>query len=615
MSTISSYALFDIRFKPTSTGGIATTFESSQGTVSASLGPLPEDPASRDGPSKGPEESPDRGEAVRDLVRMTRRPARRPQTNEQLGSRLFAALFAREGLEHLDQAIATLASKPHRGLCLRLHFDLNDPIQARLSQLPWELLFRPDQQRFLAQSDRTPIVRHLALPGSVPRFDLPARLRILLVAASPVDLDPLDLSPELDKIRGSWEQDNVEVKVLIGRQAPQHQHDDLGTRLREELRRGEYHVLHFMGHGTIDPENLDGVLFLETSDGIASRVSGEHFAHWLINHRSLRLVVLNACSTGQPAGDLEPFLGVAPALVRAGIPGVLAMQDPMPDALAIAFSRVLYQSLASGTSVEAALSQARVELYALRPDTRLWSTPVLFERDPQILRIPPKVGPALSKTWTLLGTSHLILVGALFLRNRSIPVIPNLRNMLDGDVGAFLAIFFGLPLFYLLLYTTNAHLRNVKLPKPANQLPIDRRFSLRLPVAFLARIQGRRLVENLYQVFFLIAFLIAPMVLQGYLFVRLMNATAWERHTDQPFASDWEHFLAYAPLVEGVTDNYRIGSIDTREWVRKELDNITYIPFWMPWGLLLAETVAVCALAIVLWRLVEAQGHRKSRSP
>ena len=68
--------------------------------------------------------------------------------------------------------------------------------------------------------------------------------------------------------------------------------------LPRALRLREYHVLHFIGHGGYDEEAQDGALALEDADGKTRLVTGRDLS-MMIRHRSLRLVVLNACE-GSP---------------------------------------------------------------------------------------------------------------------------------------------------------------------------------------------------------------------------------------------------------------------------------------------------------------------------
>ena len=72
------------------------------------------------------------------------------------------------------------------------------------------------------------------------------------------------------------------------------------------------------------------------------------------------------------------FSSPGAALVRSGIPAVVAMQFPISDQAAIEFSRRFYASLAGGLSIERALTNARVAMYDERNFE--WGIPVLFTR-------------------------------------------------------------------------------------------------------------------------------------------------------------------------------------------------------------------------------------------
>ena len=77
---------------------------------------------------------------------------------------------------------------------------------------------------------------------------------------------------------------------------------------------------------------------------------------------------------------VEPFSGVATALVRAGVPAVLAMQFPISDQAAIAFSREFYRRLASGDALETAVTEGRLLISRRDPESLEWATPVLYLR-------------------------------------------------------------------------------------------------------------------------------------------------------------------------------------------------------------------------------------------
>ncbi|MEO1085994.1 MAG: CHAT domain-containing protein, partial [Acidobacteriota bacterium] len=77
---------------------------------------------------------------------------------------------------------------------------------------------------------------------------------------------------------------------------------------------------------------------------------------------------------------IEPFAGVASALVLGGLPAVLAMQIPISDQAAIAFSRDFYAELAAGTTLDEALVEGRQAIENTDSNSVEWGTPVLFLR-------------------------------------------------------------------------------------------------------------------------------------------------------------------------------------------------------------------------------------------
>ena len=151
--------------------------------------------------------------------------------------------------------------------------------------------------------------------------------------------------------------------------------------LQRPLRLNEYHVLHFVGHGGWDEEAQDGALALERGDGTSRLVTGRDLGLMIRGHRSLRLVVLNACEGARSAKD-DPFGGVAQALVGQGIPAVIAMQFEISDPAALVFSQAFYQAIADGLPVNVATVEARtLEMFAEGNEVE-WATPVLYLRSP-----------------------------------------------------------------------------------------------------------------------------------------------------------------------------------------------------------------------------------------
>jgi Tfp pilus assembly protein PilF len=302
------------------------------------------------------------------------------QPPEAIGERLFAALFPGEILRLYEGSLDLLAADEDAGLRIELALDPRNPDLAAVQALPWELMREPGTRELLALNPRKSLVRYLSVPLPVSAAPPPRPLRILAVAANPrhPDLDPLDLERELRNLREAMATiDDVEIVTP--------ERPTLAA-LRQALLDQECHALHFMGHGGSLPGQAERVLFLETEDGDAEPVRGTDLLNKLAGFPALRLAVLNACESAAlpdgPSGaeSFEPSASVANALVLGGLPAVIAMQRPISDRAAVTFSRALYQRLAAGDPVDAAVAEGRQAIHSAAPSGLEWATPVLFLR-------------------------------------------------------------------------------------------------------------------------------------------------------------------------------------------------------------------------------------------
>ncbi len=148
--------------------------------------------------------------------------------------------------------------------------------------------------------------------------------------------------------------------------------------VQRQLLRQEYHILHFLGHGSFDAEAGDSVLLLQDEAGQPQVVSGQNFSTLVRDHCSLRLALLNACQ-GAEAAVGDAYSGVAQRLVRDGIPAVIAIRTAISDKAGIALARSFYGALADGAAVDTALAEARKALFTGGFQTE-WGTPVLYMR-------------------------------------------------------------------------------------------------------------------------------------------------------------------------------------------------------------------------------------------
>jgi hypothetical protein len=290
------------------------------------------------------------------------------QDPEEVGRSLFEAVFRDDVLAGFR--IGVLNAEGGQGVRLRLHLDR----VPQLAGLPWEYLYDARLAGYLATSARTSVVRYLDLPEPVrpQAVDLP--LRVLVMISTPGDYG------ELAQAGAEWARLCAALEPLVRRQLVSIERvSPTVEALQKRLRTGEpAHVLHFVGHGGFNETWQQGVLILEGENHKGRPVASQGFADLLRDHRSLRLVVLNACNGARSSGD-DALAGTAQSLVeRAGIPAVVAMRTEVSDETACQFAETFYQTLADLWPVDACMGEARKALAV--DNNPEWGTPVLYLR-------------------------------------------------------------------------------------------------------------------------------------------------------------------------------------------------------------------------------------------
>lgn len=271
------------------------------------------------------------------------------------------------------------------GLRLRLKLDTWG-----VADLPWEFAWvapaaggpAPEAAGFLALDPRLSIVRYelLAEPLGALEPTGAKKLRVVALLAAPRDprWAPLDLEGEARGLREALAS-RREIALEVVEPAT------LGHLERALLDGAQ--VFHFAGHGRFQAapeERIDtvagkGYLVLREEDGRAREVPAESV---LVNlrGRDVRLAVLGACE-GARRDRVNPWTGIAPALVRGGLPAVVAMQATLYDRSAVAFGTRFYEALARGLPVDAAVAAGRIAIFnAGGAGERDWGVPVLYLR-------------------------------------------------------------------------------------------------------------------------------------------------------------------------------------------------------------------------------------------
>jgi hypothetical protein len=283
-----------------------------------------------------------------------------------IGQKLFELLFQGRTKEILARSQGVL--QPGQGLRIVLR-GADDP---DFATLPWEFLYDPDQGPLVMLD--APIVRYLPQSSVIPTLKTTLPLKVLLTSAQPKGLAPINVASEIGEIQSALAE--LEQHGLVQLVVEPHLTRSAFQRL---LRQG-FHIWHFAGHGGFKPDGTTSVLYFEDAEGDAEWSSAMELGI-LLNRSGIRLIVLDACESGRLA--TEPFRTLAPSLIRAQIPAVIAMQFKFPDHAASAFAGELYRALAEGFPIDACVTEGRKAVMAAvglgRPD---WGIPVVYTRAP-----------------------------------------------------------------------------------------------------------------------------------------------------------------------------------------------------------------------------------------
>ena len=288
---------------------------------------------------------------------------------QDVGRRLFNAAFAGEVLGCLRASFDEAGMQQQR---LRIHLDLSN--RSELESLPWEFLYNPERGKFVGLSLQSPLARYVGLHAQVLPVKAPTPLRMLTVLAGPSSYPRVDVDHEWIDLLDTIDFLGRDGKLIVERLSKPTLFD-----LQRKLRQGEYHLLHFVGHGMVDKLTGEGQLILEDEMGRSRPVNGQHLGALLRDHTSLRFVALTGPTRSTVGTDNRALLDVARSLVQRGIAATVAPQMRMAHADWLAFCREVYLRLAEWQPVDEAVVYGRQALFAVTEDLS-WGASVLFTR-------------------------------------------------------------------------------------------------------------------------------------------------------------------------------------------------------------------------------------------
>lgn len=295
----------------------------------------------------------------------------------QYGQRLYGYLFGKG--KPLRTFLKSNPEYRQAHLVLSLHPDV-----ASLWRLPWEYLH--DGEKFVCLEGEMRLSR---LPEDLLELSPVATrlpLRVLFVIASPEDQKALDVERELtvmqDALADHVRAGNLVMDVLDEATLPALQ----SACNRQQHETGNWHVIHYIGHGTYSHKQQRGFLCFEKPNGETDLLEALHLRP-ILDSAPPRLWVISACQSAQ-IGVLDAFDNVATSLLQFGAPAVLTVPTSLADDSAIELAHTFYGHLVAGERPIESLYQARLALSQLDADRSAerrrfdWGVPALYLRAP-----------------------------------------------------------------------------------------------------------------------------------------------------------------------------------------------------------------------------------------
>lgn len=250
------------------------------------------------------------------------------------------------------------ARAAREGTGLRTVLDIR-PQAVRL--LPFELLCH--EQEYLFINPQSPFMRgEIDFTQAAPQYDPP--LTALVVVGAGLDDKTIKVEEELTAIRLAFRKlrHKIDLEILFNPSS--------AYEFNERYRRICPHILHFIGHGDKDGQGKPLLKFEKWDWRVPDIIAS-------LRGQAPRFAFINACRSAEL--DIQRLnWSIADAFIKAGTVAVLGMQgDVRGDASAL-FARVIYDEIALGTSLDAAVAEARRQVsQACRLDQRDWALATL----------------------------------------------------------------------------------------------------------------------------------------------------------------------------------------------------------------------------------------------
>jgi hypothetical protein len=278
------------------------------------------------------------------------------------GGNVFRALLP-DAVQRLYRT--SLRHARRQGLCLALRIRYSETTDRQLHEMPWELVFDPDEEQFLALWPETCLARYVLMPAAERAIRRGSCTLLLTKALS--DARPLEKGDDECARIGA-----VTRKTI----RPTSSTVTSGSQIRSQLTAAAqaglpYLAWHHVGHGALSEKTGQFALTFDRNGRDVDETSLTDLVSAVAQSR-VRCAVLNICYSGRSAG-------LATTLASANVPIVIGHRTKVFDQAAISFAATLWRELAAGQPAELAIRMARMAILSQGWGGH-WIQPMLFVR-------------------------------------------------------------------------------------------------------------------------------------------------------------------------------------------------------------------------------------------
>ena len=206
-------------------------------------------------------------------------------------------------------------------------------------------------------------------------------MRVLLVAANTGNIP--DVENEIDALEklfiefGGLLKENV-YKLYDTEATPE--------KIEKEITSGNYHILHFAGHGGHDEQEGSVIQVFASSAGQLAYLNAPKLREW-VDKSNLRFVYMSSCLSASMSGTSEqsasqnrfrPTQDILQALVEAKVPEAIGFHWPIKDDDSLQMAVTFYEHFIRSFDSAIALLEARKKF--ADKDAQIWATPVLVQQ-------------------------------------------------------------------------------------------------------------------------------------------------------------------------------------------------------------------------------------------